>query len=45
MPGILSSKKQEKRSLQWVQNIEKDRHCLGIYANHDTNVTIDELSI
>lgn len=45
LPGILSSKKQEKRSLQWVQNIEKDRHCLGIYANHDPNVTIDELSI
>lgn len=38
LPGLTTSKKKAKRSLEWIAQLSKDPACKGIYASHDGSI-------
>lgn len=38
LPGLTTSRKKAKRSLEWIAQLSKDPACLGIYASHDGSI-------
>lgn len=38
LPGLSTSKKKAKRSLEWIAQLSKDPACRGIYASHDGSI-------
>lgn len=39
LPGLTTSKKKAKRSLEWIAQLSEDPACKGIYASHDGSIT------
>lgn len=38
LPGLTTSRKKAKRSLEWIAQLSKDPACRGIYASHDGSI-------
>ena len=39
IPGFTVHKKSAKKSLEWINSLSQDPNCIGIFANHDPEVT------
>lgn len=38
LPGPVYDKQNMKKALQWIQDLNKDSHCKGIFCAHDPEV-------